>query len=530
MTPEAQTIGARGTDVAGNGPVASAGSLPITIDRAPPAVPGSLDLAAGDDSGSSSTDNITNDDSWQIGGSHGIGTSTVRVLLDAVLAGTASVDPGAAGSWSVPVDASSAAQGGRSVQAIAIDAAGNQSAAASLTVTRDTQLAAPSTPNLAAGSDSGASDTDNITNATTLTFTGTAEIGSTVEILVGGVSRASGAADGSGNYSVAVNMSGDTAGQTISARANDAAGNGPVASAGSLPITIDRTPPTVTAFVPSDAEVLETESGTLTLAFTYSEPMDTSVNPTISFDRNLSARLTAGPTFGWAGNTVTATYTLTAGGNDPADPITVTVGGAEDVAGNTQTSFDSNPAELAVSRSLLRTGSAGAKAALTARKSEVRSTPHTHVPAAGYDFPAPASGAVEPTPAAPAATRAQRPAPRPAAQAAAAQAAAARAPAPAVAPTPAAPAAAGPTTAAPERPSRRDEAPRPEPPASPRREAPDAPRPDASLLQPEPGAEMAEPRRIGGDGGAGLALLAACSAAGAALVAARIVRRRRGLP
>ena len=41
------------------------------------------------------------------------------------------------------------------------------------------------------GSDSGASSTDNLTNATTLTFAGTAEAGATVEILVGGASRAS---------------------------------------------------------------------------------------------------------------------------------------------------------------------------------------------------------------------------------------------------------------------------------------------------------------------------------------------------
>ena len=260
-------------DAAGN-PSAASTALAVNRDSVAPAVPTGLDLDAGDDSGSSSSDNITNDNSWQIGGNHGVGTSTIRVLLDAALAATAPVDPAVAGSWSASVDASSAAQGSRSVQAVAVDLAGNSSTAATLNVTRDTQLAAPSTPDLAAGSDSGSSSSDNITNTTTLTFTGTAEAGSTVEILVGGVSRASGTADGGGNYSIAVNMSGDTGGQSISARANDVAGNGPVASPGSLSITIDRSnppapsTPDLAAGSDSGASSTDNITNTTTLTFT----------------------------------------------------------------------------------------------------------------------------------------------------------------------------------------------------------------------------------------------------------------------
>src|SRR5205823_6469847 len=69
------------------------------------------------------------------------------------------------------------------VSASETDAAGNpQTAAASTTsfVLDTSAPAAPSTPDLTAATDSGASSTDNITNSTAPVFSGTAETGSTV--------------------------------------------------------------------------------------------------------------------------------------------------------------------------------------------------------------------------------------------------------------------------------------------------------------------------------------------------------------
>ena len=61
---------------------------------------------------------------------------------------------------------------------------------------------APSTPDLEAASDTGRSDTDDLTNDTTPTFTGTAEVGSTVTLKEGATVLGTGIADGSGNWSI----------------------------------------------------------------------------------------------------------------------------------------------------------------------------------------------------------------------------------------------------------------------------------------------------------------------------------------
>ncbi|WP_323814972.1 putative Ig domain-containing protein [Cellvibrio sp. NN19] len=136
-----------------------------------------------------------------------------------------------------------------------VDAAGNGIAAYSSgtthTVDRDAP-AAPSTPDLDAASDTGASNTDNVTSDNTPTFTGTAEVNATVTI----ISSLSGTlgtttADGSGDWSY-------TAGamvngiHNITATATDAAGNVSSASA-ALAVTIDG-PVTVTTNADSGAD------------------------------------------------------------------------------------------------------------------------------------------------------------------------------------------------------------------------------------------------------------------------------------
>ncbi|MEX2558495.1 MAG: Ig-like domain-containing protein, partial [Pirellulales bacterium] len=113
----------------------------------------SIDLVAGSDTGSSDADNITSDNTPAF-----IGTAapllTVTVRDGAIGLGTTSSD--LLGNWSFtsPV----LADGTRSISAD--DGLG----ALSLSVTIDTTApAAPSVPDLDAASDSGSSDTDNIT-------------------------------------------------------------------------------------------------------------------------------------------------------------------------------------------------------------------------------------------------------------------------------------------------------------------------------------------------------------------------------
>jgi uncharacterized repeat protein (TIGR02059 family) len=64
--------------------------------------------------------------------------------------------------------------------------------------------AAPSAPDLIAASDTGNSDSDNLTNDTTPSLSGTAEVGSTVEVFADGVSLGSTTADANGDWTFTV--------------------------------------------------------------------------------------------------------------------------------------------------------------------------------------------------------------------------------------------------------------------------------------------------------------------------------------
>ncbi|WP_185714237.1 Ig-like domain-containing protein [Rheinheimera mesophila] len=125
---------------------------------------------------------------------------------------------------------------------------------------------APSTPDLAAGSDTGESSTDNVTNDTTPTLTGTAEAGSTVTLYdtdgttVLGTATATG-----GNWSITSSALSEGS-HTLTAKAVDAAGNESAVSSG-LSVTIDTTAPTVTSSVPDGAALANAASVIFTVAF-----------------------------------------------------------------------------------------------------------------------------------------------------------------------------------------------------------------------------------------------------------------------
>ncbi len=97
--------------------------------------------------------------------------------------------------------------------------------------------ASPSTPDLAAASDTGNSSTDNITQTLNgLVFTGTAEVGSTVKIYVGvSTEIGSSVASAGGAYSVTTIVAiPNNATNLITATATNADGPSPV----SLPLTV----------------------------------------------------------------------------------------------------------------------------------------------------------------------------------------------------------------------------------------------------------------------------------------------------
>lgn len=229
------SITARATDAAGN-ESAPSGALSVTIDTAAPAPPSVPDLLASSDSGSSSIDNVTNDNTPTFDGT-AEPDATVTLYKNGEVACTVVA---AGGAYSTTTGA--IADGTYGFAATAGDAAGNTSAAsAALNVTIDTLApAAPTTPDLAATSDSGSSWIDNLTNDNTPTFEGAAEAGATVTLYAGGVAHGNGPATG-GSYNVTATALGDGT-HAITANAVDLAGNLSVAS-GALSITIDTVAP-----------------------------------------------------------------------------------------------------------------------------------------------------------------------------------------------------------------------------------------------------------------------------------------------
>ncbi|WP_157243372.1 PKD domain-containing protein, partial [Algoriphagus resistens] len=140
----------------------------------------------------------------------------------------------------IPVDVSTLSDGILTLEVILTDTGNNEGAAvtASNATLDQTPPTSPSTPDLTDASDTGVSNTDNITADNTPTFTGTAEANASVEVFGDGSSLGTTAADGSGIWSFTSSSFADGT-YAITATATDAAGNISSPSA-ALSITIDQ--------------------------------------------------------------------------------------------------------------------------------------------------------------------------------------------------------------------------------------------------------------------------------------------------
>ncbi|NQX43189.1 gliding motility-associated C-terminal domain-containing protein [Pedobacter steynii] len=328
LTPGAHTITAKATDAAGNTGAASSG-LSVTIDTTSPTLAITSDvpqLKAGETATITFTFSEDPGTTFAWDGSTGdvvVTGGTLAAISGAGLTRTAIFTPTAGtngGTVSITVAA-----------ATYTDVAGNNGGAGtSPALTFDTSNpVAPSTPVLASASDSGISNSDNITNVTTPVFTGTAEAGSTVTLYDtdGITSIGTGIATG-GNWSITASTL--TPGvHTVTAKATDVAGNTGVASSG-LNVTIDTTSPTlaITSNVP------QLKSGeTATLTFTFSEDP----GATFAWDGTTGDVVVTGGTLAaisGTGLTRTATYTPTASTNAGTASITVAAATYTDIAGN----------------------------------------------------------------------------------------------------------------------------------------------------------------------------------------------------
>ncbi|WP_166838575.1 Ig-like domain-containing protein [Rheinheimera pleomorphica] len=331
------------TDNAGNGNntngyvAAFTSGATHTADRDAPAAPSTPDLAAGSDSGSSSTDNITNDNTPTFTGT-AEANSTVSVISSVSgTLGTTSAD--GAGNWSFTAGAM--ASGAHTITATATDAATNTSVASpGLAITIDTTTpAAPSAPDLSAASDSGSSNTDNLTNNTTPSFTGTAEANSTVSVMSSlSGTLGSTTADGSGNWSFTAGaMSAGT--HTITATATDVSGNTSGASSG-LAITIDTTVPSVASVsVPANATYSSGQNLDFTVNSSENVTLDTGGGtPQLALTIGATTRQ-ATYLSGSGSSALLFRYTVQAGDNDSdgiavAGSIDTNGGTVRDAAGN----------------------------------------------------------------------------------------------------------------------------------------------------------------------------------------------------
>lgn len=228
---------AKSTDLNGNTSLASQ-PLRVQIDTQAPTLAGPPDLLAGSDSGALATDNVTRETTLRFGG-RTEGDATVILFDGATELGR--TQAGALGNWAFRTD--NLAPGQHAISARALDAAGNLGAVSfALDVTIDTTAPdAPTVPDLAPGSDTGRSASDNLTHATALLFTGRADPAGVVTLFDGETAIGTGKVGALGNWAIqAATLGGGV--HEISARVTDAAGNASAASA-ALTVTIDTAAP-----------------------------------------------------------------------------------------------------------------------------------------------------------------------------------------------------------------------------------------------------------------------------------------------
>ena len=314
-----QTLTATATDVAGNTGPASAGTT-VTVDTTAPTAPSAPVLTAASDSGTSSSDRVTNDNTPTFTGT---ATAATNVTLHTSAVATGAPVNAAGGSWTATTG--TLTDGTHSITARTDpDAAGNVGISAVTTVTIDTAApATPVAPALVAASDSGRSSSDLITNDTTPTFfdSGSPEVVG-IRLYDGGVEVGSATASPSSMVTASALTNGAHA---MTVRVHDLAGNISVSSAVQT-VTID----TIAPAAPS-APVLTAASDT---GASSTDRITNDSTPTVTGTNESSALVTV-----LAGTSPVGTHTTTSGSYsvttsvlaDGGHTLTAT---ATDVAGN----------------------------------------------------------------------------------------------------------------------------------------------------------------------------------------------------
>ena len=245
------------------------------------------------------TDDLVTEASLTLSGSAEVGAS-IQLLRGGTAITSATTDADTNGDWSITFDLT---EGDNVITATASDAAGNPSAASdALTITLDTT--APAKPVITA-------PTDDLVTEESLTLSGSAEAGASIQLLRGGVAitSASIVADTNGDWSITFDLTeGDN---VITATATDATSNTSLASA-PVSITLDTVAPTIT--LTGEASPSITKGNTYTDAgATASDNIDgditSSITSTIAFNGNTVAAVDAN---------IVGVYTITYNVSDAA--------------------------------------------------------------------------------------------------------------------------------------------------------------------------------------------------------------------
>ena len=289
----------------------------VRIDTVLPAAPLAPTLTAASDTGSSSTDRISNDSTPTFSGTAEAG-STITLYNSGIAVGTAVV----AADGTYAVTSSTLTSGTKTITVRNTDLAGNLGPASpSTTITLDyTAPSTPITPNLNSSSDSGRSTTDEITNDTTPTFTSDIPFGAaSIRLYAAGVEMGSSATTTVTSSALADGV------YAMTVRAEDTAGN--LSSASSTEtVTID-----ILAPAAPSAPVLAAASDT---GSSSSDGITSDTTPTFTGTNESLAIVSLRENAAEVGTTTTtnATYTVTSSTMSNGDHTVTTT--ATDVAGN----------------------------------------------------------------------------------------------------------------------------------------------------------------------------------------------------
>ncbi|MBC8105014.1 MAG: hypothetical protein H7Z14_00360 [Anaerolineae bacterium] len=304
------------------GPVSAA--LSVRVDTVAPAAPASApDMTAATDSGLSNTDNITNDSTPTFTGTS-ITNEIVRLFDTATLIGS---ETDLAAGYSITPPAMT--DGSHNLTVRFEDIAGNQSSPSNSTiVTIDTVApATPVLPDLLALTDTGVSNTDNITLDSTPVFAG-ASSNHVVKIFSSGTLVGSDT-DLNSTYAITTSVLADGT-RSITTRFEDAAGNLSAVSP-TLNVTIDTAGPTV-----SNPQ-FNFRTSAQNLKFTYSENVQATLSVSdLTLTRGATTIPGASIALSYAPNTATFTFPGFVNGMLPNGSYSALIPGfnVTDIAGN----------------------------------------------------------------------------------------------------------------------------------------------------------------------------------------------------